>query len=475
MRFSLPLPSRNGYRWIFGSLVGLTIVLALLTLLFNPRMTLTEGIMATDLNPDGSLTPELEKAKSSMKSFGVTLGFRIEENMATAKPHLTMLLDDPKVDWVLAPNTGADIPADVTDPFVSLGIVRYVPVGFFVHAGDQRIQRLSDLKGKRIVIWATPEGNSKPVFTPGGAKASPYSNDMIFEKIFTLAGVTPENTRIINTWPDSLLSAGNWDVIIHRIPEELESPHGMKNEFEGIPDLLVQGKIELAALIDTESVSGKLPMLRAMTYPASGIDVARGIPKTDVPIIAYTVSAIARKDIDDGVLLALAHYLKSRYGNSGCLLGDRGEFPNFTSQEAFKPSQIATDFYNNGMPLGRQFIPPSIYEILLKSFYVLLPLVTVVWPVMQLGPNIYGAYSQLRIQRYYWEMVQIERRFRTVSPKEQNAMLGRLSVIDRELLSLQLPKFHGAFVSDLYEARSYVDLVLTRLKGFSNDKDTSIS
>ena len=88
---------------------------------------------------------------------------------------------------------------------------------------------------------------------------------MIFEKIFTLAGVTPENTQIINTWPDPLLSAQDWDVIIHRIPEKLDSPKGMMQEFAGMADLLLSGKIELASFIDTEAVSGRIPVLRALT------------------------------------------------------------------------------------------------------------------------------------------------------------------------------------------------------------------
>jgi hypothetical protein len=463
MNFSISPPSKTAHRWILGSLVGLSLAIGLLAFLFHPRMSLTQGIMSNELNPDGTPSIELQRAISSLKSMGVSLNFKTEVDMASAKPHLTMLLEDPQVDWVLAPNTGAELPSEVTDPFVSLGIIRYVPIGFFVHQGEQRIHRLSDLKGKRIVIWATPEGNAKPVFSPGGAKASPYSNDMIFEKIFTLAGVTPENTPIINTWPDPLLTTKDWDVIIHRIPDDLDSPNGMMQEFEGIPSLLLEGKIELASFVDTDAVSGKLPMLRALSYPASGINVAHGIPKTDIPVIAYTVSAIARKDIADGVLLALAHDLKSRYGNSGTLLGDRGEFPNFSSQEAFKPSQIAADFYSKGMPLGRQFIPPAMYEILVKTIYLMIPLITLVWPIMQLGPNIYGAYSQLRLQRYYWEMVRIERRFPKAGPAERKASLQRLFDIDRELLTLQLPKLHGAFVSDLYEARSYVDLVITRL------------
>jgi len=287
---------------------------------------------------------------------------------------------------------------------------------------------------------------------------------MIMEKIFTLAGVTPENSHIINTWPNPLLSTHDWDVIIHRIPEGLDIPEGMMKEFDGMSALLLKGDIELAAFVDTEAVSGKLPMLRALSYPASGIDVAHGIPKSDIPIIAYTVSAIARKDIDDGALLSLAHYLKSQYGNSGTLLGDRGEFPNFSSQEAFKPSQIATDFYSNGMPLGREFIPPAMYEILVKTIYLMIPLITVVWPIMQLGPNLYGTYAQIRLQRYYWEMVRIERRFPKAQAHERRASLQRLGEIDRELLGLQQPKLHGAFVSDLYEARDYVDLVITRLK-----------
>ena len=92
---------------------------------------------------------------------------------------------------------------------------------------------------------------------------------------------------------------------------------------------------------------------------------------------------------------------------------------------------------------------------------------------MQLGPNLYGAYSQLRIQRYYWEMVRIERGFQSATPEKRDALLHRLSDIDRELLLLQLPKLHGAFVNDLYEARSYVDLVLTRLSELDEKKDAA--
>jgi len=91
--------------------------------------------MRNELNPDGSPAPDLARAVSSLKSFGLALNFKIEENMATAKPHLAMLLDDPEVDWVFAPNTGAEFPSELTDPFVSLGIVRYVPLGFLSMQG----------------------------------------------------------------------------------------------------------------------------------------------------------------------------------------------------------------------------------------------------------------------------------------------------------------------------------------------------
>ena len=173
MNLRSALPSRIAHRWIFGSLIGLTLILGLLIFLFHPRMSLTQGIMVNELNPDGSPSPDLEQAIASLKAFGIALAFKTEENMATAKPHLTLLLENPEVDWVFAPNTGAELPAELTDRFVSLGIVRYVPVGFFIRKGEQRIHRLSDLKGKRIFIWAPPKVTQNRYSAPAGPRPPP--------------------------------------------------------------------------------------------------------------------------------------------------------------------------------------------------------------------------------------------------------------------------------------------------------------
>ena len=76
MNIKSHLPSSIAARWILGSLLGLLLILGFLVTLFHPDMSLTQGIMRNELNPDGTPSPQLQQAISSLKSFGVSLNFK---------------------------------------------------------------------------------------------------------------------------------------------------------------------------------------------------------------------------------------------------------------------------------------------------------------------------------------------------------------------------------------------------------------
>lgn len=447
------------FRLIFLLVVAGASIVALMYVAFYPRTTITRGVMPGQLNNDGTPPATFLSAVEEMKPLGVTLKFKSQGEKGAAKPLLEFLIADPEVDWAIVPNTGAQLPDGVEGNFVSLGVVRYNPLGFYVKPGDRRIERIGDLRGKRIVISSSPEGKARPVFLKGGEKASIYSTDYVFEQIFAAVGVTDENSAIINVWPNSLLSAPEWDVIIARIPN-VSAAQRQAGLLEG----LTSGQIMLAELGDLEALVRKVPALKLVKIPASGIDLGKGVPTHDVTVPAFTFSAVTRRDLDPGMQIAIAEHLKNTYGHPGPV-SNKGEFPNFASAEHFKPSKAAKDYYDHGLPVTRSFLSPGMHGFVVNTLLLLVPLLTIAWPVAHFLPSLYGSFAKHKITRYYDELNELEAQASRSDDKVREEMLARVNVIDSELKNLRFPFMHNHFVQDLYTAREHADLTRNRIAG----------
>ncbi len=433
------------------------VVIALLYVFFYPSTTITRGVLPAALNQNGTLSAALTSSIEDMKAHGVTLKFKAQGDKAAAKPILEALISDPEVDWAVVPNTGANLPEEVAKEFVSLGVVQYAPLGFFIKSGDERIKRVGDLKGKKIVIWSSPEGNDKPVFTKGGAKASIYSSDYIFEQLFSATGVTAENSTIINAWPEPLLSVPDWDVIVTRLPRK-----DVRNKNQEFSEKLSRGEIQLAELSDLEALVRRVPAFTLIKLPASGFDLGKGIPRTDISMPAFTLSAVARSHLEHGLVLAIAEHLKDTYGNAS-EVANKGQFPNFLSNETFKPSKVAKDYYDHGMPLTRSYLSPGMYAFVVKLLLIIIPVLTLAWPLTHFVPSIYHFYVKHKITHHYEELKYIEDHFSSSDLPAKKAFIARINAIDMELQDLRFPFLHSHFVQELYLAREHVDLTRRRL------------
>ena len=197
-------------KWRSWLLVLIVLVIIGAVFKFYPGTTLVVGVNSDQVDAKGPLG----KIKNLLAAQGVRLKIKTQSNKKEEKSSLEFLVEDPEVDWVIARNSGAEFDEGLYERFSSLGVISYSPLLFFEKAGKARIKRLKDLRGKKIIFRAAPEGNEKPAFTTDAAKVSPYSNNYIIQNFFDMAGITPENTKLINTWPDDITYKGDWDVYI---------------------------------------------------------------------------------------------------------------------------------------------------------------------------------------------------------------------------------------------------------------------
>jgi len=452
--------TRHPMKWRLRLAMMGAVVLAVLTLAMAvPR---THAVMlvsiATRQSVDAGTPSPFTRIRKHLVDNSASLEFRAQVDAFHEKSVLEGLLADPAADFAIVGNTGSP-EVEALGRFTSLGVVRSTPILFFVRAGDKRIHRLKDLRGKKIISWSSPEGSDKPMFTPG-AKASPYSSDYVIDRILDQAGVTLANSTLVNPWPRKITLSDDWDVWMKRgVPTPASSDNALLDDIKA-------GRVVLARMEDLEGVNRRLPALRYGVMPASAWMPSLGLPETEIPYLAMTESAIVRKGIDPGVVVLLAEALKKVYGPHS-LLANRGDYPTYVYPEPFRADPVAEEFYRKGRPALAEYLTPTLAIFLVKVLLVLIPLVTLGWPVVHFLPALYQFYIKHVLARWYEHLELMNRTCAEADEVTRQRYLAKLESMHREMQETVFPVLHLHNVKELYSVRGHLESVRSRVKAAS--------
>ena len=452
---------------IVAIFILLTAVACLLFQFINPKLVLTQGLMPLNLNADGSLTLEQKQRIKAMQDLGVELRYKVEPDSENFKPIDELLFTDSSIDFVIGRDTGAFLSDEITSNFSSLGVISYLPQLILIKGSDTQIKRISDLRGKKVIIWTSPEGHSKPIFAPGGPSASPLSSDYLNEKIFESAGITPDNTQIINAWPKPILSVPEWDAIITSLPAYSKMGSLQKYKYAGIREALREGTIKFAEIIDVDALCKTIPGVYCVNYPASAYDISSGIPNKMVRTLAFSNSIHIRNSVDTGAMLGLAQYLLNNYSRDS-LFVTKGELPNLSNSEMLPPNPIVKDFYQKGLPFTRRYLSANNYAIASKIFFVLLPVFAIIWPLVTLIQSFYKHYVHTKIASHYKKLANIESRYALECNEGKKKLLDEVEGLDENLKNLRLPLFQYMYEGAILDAREHISFIRRRIRDESN-------
>jgi ABC-type nitrate/sulfonate/bicarbonate transport system substrate-binding protein len=445
-------------KWRLLAVLVLLCALMAVFYFYYPKSVVTIGVQTLSLT-DGQPKPKsrLAKLKDYLAENGVELRFKSQLNNTVEKPNLEFLINDPEVDFVYDANTGAMIAEDVVDRFSSLGAISKSPILFYVKTGRTNLKNLKDLKGKKIIFWTSPEGNETPAFSSKDAKASIYSSDYILESLFKQIGVTPDNTELKNVWPKKVDMSQDWDVWITMsgLPtKNANNSHDLWNE-------IASGRVELVVFDDLEGVSRRLSHLEFNRLPVSAHMPSRAIPKTDVPYLSYTHNVIVRNDLDPSIVMLLAEFQKNNFSGQ-TVLSDKGTYPNFSQTGSFKPNKTAEDFYANGRPFLSKHLSPGLSAFILKILLILVPALTILWPITHFVPAAYHFYVKHKITHWYKDLEFIERNYLKADEDTRAMMKNQIQEIQLALQELKFPIMHLHYVQELFIAKEHVELIRKR-------------
>ncbi len=357
----------------------------------------------------------------------VTLNLRFVENMFD----IIRLVNDPKsgvsATFVFAGQTNSTESPDLE----SLGRINYAPLWIF-YRGSETLDRLSQLKGKRVNVTPAIDKLVKPILAANGLSADNT-------KLSSVAGVP----LVAKSLRD-----GDWDASFLP-PIDLEAP--------AIQSMLRDPAIRLMNVAQVEALTRLFPVLHRLVLPQGVIDLEKNIPAEDVNLIGSTNAVLVRKEMHPELKYLLARTLQEVHGEAG-IFQRAGEFPTQTDPE-FPMAEEALDYYRNGPSFLQRYLPFWMINYAKRVAAILVAAIAVIIPLFSYGPRLYAWLVNMRLLRLYRRLRLVNARLKKELSAEQLAGLqSELEQIDHA--ANILPMRH----SDLFfSLLMHIDMTRTRL------------
>ncbi len=327
---------------------------------------------------------------------------------------------------------------------VSIGRVAYEPLWVF-HTAGTHIGRLSDLKGKRVLVGPA-----------GGGTAG------LALRLLAANGVTAETATLINIeLPDYVEKLGKGEADAGFLV--------LAAEARTIQRLLRVPNVKLMSFANAEAYIQRFPFLTRLVLREGVVDFAANLPQADTTLLATTAAVLVREDAHRALVSLLAQAVHEVHGQPSLDAGGEarlferaGEFP-LASDPEFPFSDEARRVYRSGAPFLQRYVPfwvAATIDRLLVSLVVLLPILI---PLVRFAPQIYSWRARRRIVYWYGALKQLEASARrNAAPGARAEHLLELDRIEAAVDDIPLPL---AFSDKLYELRQHIEIVRRRLSG----------
>lgn len=324
--------------------------------------------------------------------------------------------------------------ANADGHLISLGRMFHEPLWAF-HRLPGVVDRLPQLQGKRIAIGAPGSGTRKLVLQLLAANELDATAASLLELGSADAAVA--------------LLAGNADAAFM-----VASP-----EAAVVQKMLREPGVKLMSFAHADAYARRFPFLSKVVLYQGVIDFVRNIPAQDVALISPTANLVVREDLHPALIFALTQAASAVHGKGG-VFQSIGEFPLGTDAE-FPMSANAARYYKSGPPFLQRYLPFWIAVLVDRLLLLLLPLLTVLLPLMKFAPMIYGWRIRRRMVHWYAELKTLELHM-TEAPADKDAHRAELARIEEAVMRLPIPV---GFSDQHYELRANIDFVRRRLAG----------
>jgi TRAP-type uncharacterized transport system substrate-binding protein len=410
-------------------LAGLLIAFAVFWFIHSAppdTITITSGA------PESSFQENAEKYRVILARKGVTL------QIIPSQGSLENLkrLDDPSFHVDIGFVQGGITNDPGSNKLVSLGSISYEPLLVFYRATEP-VNTLSGFSGKRVAIGPAGSG------TRGLAL-----------QLLKLNGIEPGGaTTLSDLDADAAagaLLAGNVDAVF--LMGDTASINVMRQ-------LEHAANIQLFDFTQADGYVRRISYVNKLVLPQGSIDFGRNIPARDVNLIGPTVEVLARPNLHPALSDMLIEAMQETNSSAG-LFKRRGEFPAPIPHD-FPISTDASRYYKSGKSFFYRILPFGLASLVSRIVVAFVPLVVLLIPGLRLIPAAFKWRMQARINRWYRELLALERHLPADgTPVKQEKLMAQLERIEQEVHKMKVPT---SFAGQFYDLRGNIKFVRARL------------
>ena len=417
----------------FGPAIALTLIGFLIAWQFvNPAPPHTITIATGQA--DGAYYLFAERYREILAEASVTLEIR---KTAGSLENLR-LLEAGEVDLAFFQGGSGISTAD--DDITALGSLYYEPLWVF-YRHPEVAHRLTDFQGKRLATGAAGSGTRELV----RALLEANRIDSPADKLQAPGGKAAARALREDAADAAFFVASPRSPLIH--------------------ELLRDKTIRLMSFTRAAAYTDLNHALAAVTLPEGVIDLQANIPPQDVALLASTANLIARDDFHPA-LVSLLLQAATRVHGGGGLFEKPGEFPNARHVD-FPLNKDARRFYRHGPPFLQRYLPFWTANLVDRMMIMLVPLLTILVPLVKVMPPTYRWQVRRKIYRWYHELHAIDIQHPDqASAAELAELLQRLDVIEEEVRKVKVPL---SYSDELYNLRLHIGMLRNRLRDLRSD------
>jgi hypothetical protein len=195
--------------------------------------------------------------------------------------------------------------------------------------------------------------------------------------------------------------------------------------------------------------------LSKVLLPEGRLDLSANIPAKDVTLLAPAAALVAREDLHPAIIDRLIHAATEVHAK-GQLLTEPGQFPS----SRFLDIPISPDaerYLKSGPTFLRRHLPFWAATMVERFTVLLIPLVTLLLPLIRFAPPVYNWQVRRKIYRWYGALRRIEQRALTAThAAERSAILKQLDEVEASVGALQVPL---GYAESHYNLRTHVQFL----------------
>jgi TRAP transporter TAXI family solute receptor len=424
-----PLTRRRRLLLVLGAVLLLAALGWALVTILKPAIQRT--IVITTGADKGIYRGFAQRYAPILKRDGITLDIRESSGSVENYQRLKNPGSDYEVGFI---QSGTTSPKD-TDALQTIAAVSYEPIWVF-YRGDTVINRLAQLRGKRVAI---------------GVPGSGLLN--VSSVLLGYSGVTRDNSTLLE------MDAPNAYQGLER--GQLDAAFFIGRPDAAMQETLLNSDLKLMSFAQADALVQKFPSLSKVIFPRASTSIVNDLPQADVTLLAATALLVSRDTLHPALAYLLLEAARTVHGGEDYFT-PLGAFPNLNTEE-FPISDESVRFFKSGRPFLQRYLPFWLASFVERRLLILLPFMAILIGLLQALPRMAQARMKNRLVVWYREIKSLEDEIwssRQPSLEQIAQWREEIESIDAHASEIRIPQ---RYFQDVYVLKQAIGVVRDRI------------